>query len=103
IPGFVFRDNLTRHNAYGIFGVGRAFGNDTIRMYFPESDVRRTVLARGSASVYPADNLFPSVDEFMAVFVGLATGDFTLVRGCPYLSGASDGQAIGADVAALKA
>jgi hypothetical protein len=31
----VFRDNLVRHNAYGVHGAERAIGMDTLDAYFP--------------------------------------------------------------------
>ena len=42
------------------------------------------------------------VEEFTAAFVNAATGNFTLVAGTPFRTGASDGGALGADVAGVN-
>jgi hypothetical protein len=102
-PGFVYRDNLAQHNEYGIFGVNRAFGNDTIKIYFPDSVIRRNVIAGGVASRYPGDNFFPAAEDFLRLFVNAANGDFRLASGSRYTNAASDGAAIGADQQELRA
>lgn len=96
ILGFVFTNNLTKHDAYGIIGDDHAAGNDSIGAYLPGSLVARNVLAGGSAGRYPADNLFPPEAEFEAQFVAFASGDFRLVPGSPWRGAGTDGLDLGA-------
>ena len=81
IEGFVFRDNLTRHNKYGVKGDALATGQDTLVSYFPGVLFEGNVLAGGKASLYPAGNHFPSVQEFEASFVDPASGNFATLPG----------------------
>ena len=101
VSGFVFNNNLARHNTYGILGSGAGIGTQAFAAYFPGGVMRRNVLAGGDASRYPPDNFFPTVDEFKRQFVDLAGGDYRLVAGSPYIGRATDGTNIGADIDAL--
>jgi hypothetical protein len=67
--GFVLRDNLFRHNAYGIFGNGVGTGNPAL-VYVPGAVITRNVLAGGNANQYTLmpGNLFPTVAQLMAAF-----------------------------------
>jgi hypothetical protein len=102
IDGFVFRDNLVRHNVYGVKGDGLGVGAATLTAYFRELTFDFNVLAGGAAQLYPAGNYFPSVNEFLAAFVNPAAGNFALVAGSPFRRAASDGSALGADVARIS-
>jgi hypothetical protein len=99
IVGFVFTNNMTKHNAYGIFGSGQAYGTGSLNYYAPGSVVRRNVLAGGPASRYPADNFFPTVAVFYASFVNMAANDYRLVTGSPYIGAGTDGLDIGCSFA----
>jgi hypothetical protein len=101
--GFVYTNNLSKHNTYGIFGSGSATGNATLSLYFPGAIVRRNVFAGGNGLLYPLDNFFPSVTTFWAQFVNYAARDYRLVSTSPYLKAGTDGLDIGADIATLKA
>jgi hypothetical protein len=103
VDGFIFRDNLMRHNTYGVKGDSAAVGSSTLDAYFRASLFAHNVLAGGKASQYPAGNYFPTVDEFMATFVNAAEANFRLVPSSPFRAAASDGTAIGADMARLSA
>jgi hypothetical protein len=76
IPGFVFRANLVRHNAYGVHGTDRGVGNDTLAAFFPAVVFSDNVLAGGSASAYPAGNAFPGAAEFEGWFTDPSNGDY---------------------------
>jgi hypothetical protein len=98
IEHFVFRDNLLKHNRYGVIGDSLGTGNSTLGAYFPGAVFERNVLAGGRASQYPAGNYFPSVEEFEAAFVNAAEANFALVTGSPFRTGATNGGALGADL-----
>jgi hypothetical protein len=97
ILGFVFTNNLIRHGVYGFKGSGSGTGNDTIRAYFPASQVTSNVIAEGDSSKYPSGNLFPSLGQFKSQFRSFASGDYHLVPNSPWLRAGSDGAALGAD------
>jgi hypothetical protein len=103
VDGFVFRENVARHNSYGVIGEGQAPGQGTLSRYFQRLVFERNVLAGGDPSLYPADNYFPSVAEFEALFANAATGDFTILQASPFARAAADGGALGVDTARLTA
>ncbi len=103
VDGFVFRDNLMRHNTYGVKGDGVGAGSATLDTYFRGFTFAHNVLAGGRASQYPAGNYFPTVDEFVAGFVNAANGNFALVPGSAFRRAASDGSALGVDLVRLNA
>jgi hypothetical protein len=101
VDGFVFRDNITLHNANGVIGQGTAIGLPTLSAFFPGSTFARNVLAGGRASRYPADNLFPEMEEFTAQFVNYHEQDFRLRPGSELRGRASDGGDPGVNFVAL--
>jgi hypothetical protein len=101
--GFVFTNNLSRHNQWGIYGDNHGAGFDSINIYFPGINMRRNVLAGGTASKYPTDNYFPGSSTFLGNFAGPSTGDYRLLTTSPYVRMATDGKNIGADITALLA
>jgi len=102
IHGFVFTNNVARHNSYGIFGNGKGYGNSAISYYFPNSVIRRNVFAGGKASLYPSDNLFPTTTDFQNHFVSYAGGDFALVPGTDWAGAGTDSEDLGADMAEVR-
>ena len=101
ISGFAFTNNVARHNTYGIFGSGYAIGNKSIAYYFPGSVITLNVFAGGSASAYPAGNLFPTIAAFESHFVDYASGNYALVPGTDWQASGSDGKDLGADLTLL--
>lgn len=98
---FIFRNNLFRHNEYGIKGDSHESGSDTITAYFPGSKVLGNVIAGGKAGSYPPGNFFPeSLDK--GIFVDLAGRDFLLAPGSPYRKAGTDGKDVGCDMTILK-
>ena len=95
--GFVFTNNVARHQNYGIIGSGYGIGQSTIGRYFPSSVITRNVLAGGSASQYPAGNLFPSVASFEAHFADYVGANYALVAGTDWAGAGTDGVDLGAD------
>jgi hypothetical protein len=96
VEGFVFTNNVARHNSYGIAGTGRGYGNSAIAAYFPNAVVRRNALAGGRASSYPADNFFPTTADFESHFMDYAAGDYALAAGTDWAGAGTDGQDLGA-------
>jgi hypothetical protein len=103
VYGFEFTNNVARHNSYGIFGNGKGYGNGAISYYFPNGVIRRNVLAGGTASMYPADNLFPTTTDFQNHFVDYAGGDYALKPGTDWAGAGLDGEDLGADIATIRA
>jgi hypothetical protein len=98
--GFVFRDNVVAHNAYGIFGSGAGVGLGALAAYFPGAEVRRNLIAGGRPQDYPPDNFFPPT---LAGVLFVDRGTARLVPGSAWLAAATDGRALGADPEAVAA
>jgi IPT/TIG domain len=100
--GVQITNNLMRHGTYGIFGAGTtSYGTATINQYFPGGIVTGNVLAGGTASKYPAGNLFPTVATHVAQFTAPASGDYSLVAGSLYAHAALDGKDLGANISEI--
>lgn len=67
VRSFVFRDNLVRHNAYGVHGADRAVGNDTLQAFFPGGVFEGNTIAGGDRRRYPSGNRFVEEGEFAAL------------------------------------
>jgi hypothetical protein len=93
---FVFTNNVMRHNTYGIIGSDFGIGLSSITQYFPGGVFERNVFAGGSASRYPANNLFPTVASFEAHFVDYLNADYALVPGTDWAHAGTDGLDLGA-------
>ncbi len=58
MTGFVYTNNISRHNTYGLNGANGRPGSYSIDMYFPGGVVTNNVLAGGTASLYPYRTAF---------------------------------------------
>lgn len=101
IRSVVLKDNLVRHNLYGIHGSDRAVGADTLDAYFPGIAFSSNGIAGGDARLYPSGNTFVGADDFDRQFVNPSGGDYRLKPDSRFRRAASDGRDLGADVAAL--
>jgi hypothetical protein len=99
---FVFTNNLTPHNDYGVVGSGTGVGTPSLNAYFPGFVFARNVLVGGVASNYPSNNFFPATLGNVG-FVDLAGGNYRLAPGSPYKGAGLDGADIGADLDAIQA
>jgi hypothetical protein len=100
---FVYRNNISRHNEYGIFGSGSGIGNPSITQYFPGSVVTGNVIVRevnaprNVESLYPAGNFFP--ESLQAVgFVDYERGNYRLRPDSRFRAPATGGAAPGANL-----
>ncbi len=78
IPGVVFRDNLIRHNSYGVIGADRGVGIDTLDAYFPGIVFSTNGIAGGESRRYPSGNQFVDEREFDSQFMNASGGDYRL-------------------------
>jgi Right handed beta helix region len=101
-PGFVFTNNITPNNAYGVFGSGAGSGLAALNAYFPGSVFSANAIIGGSSSLYPAGNFFPRSMTDVG-FANPAGGDYRLAVASPYHHAATDGTDIGANIDALNA
>jgi hypothetical protein len=98
VLGFVFTNNLAKHNNYGIIGTARGMGNEAISAFLPGSEITRNIIAGASAARYPAGNSFPSAAQFETQFVSYAGGDYRLIAASPWRGAGTDGLDLGAQV-----
>ena len=100
IYGFRMIANASKHGSYGVSGATFAYGNAILAAYFPGHAFAANYLAGGSASRYPAGNLFAGV--FADQFVNPSGGDFTVRTESALRGAAPDGSDIGVDMAELS-
>ncbi len=100
--GFIFNNNITPHNEYGIKGDSRGVGNSTIAFYFPDGIVKKNVMAGGQSTSYPVDNFFPATLDSVK-FVNGANGNFRLEATSPYRNAGTDGKDLGCDMDLINA
>lgn len=97
--GFAFTNNITSHGDYGIIGVDRGIGNDSIGAYLPGAQITKNVIAGGSSRQYPPGNFFPPMEEFRSQFVSFAAHNYALVLTSPWRQTGTDGRDLGASFA----
>jgi hypothetical protein len=104
---FVYQNNISPHNAYGVMGSGQGSGSSSLAHFLPgfvfQKNVIANILASGlPQSNYPAGTFFPS-DWGAVRFVNFATGNYALAPSSPYKNAGTDGKDIGADIVGLNA
>jgi hypothetical protein len=101
-PGFIFRNNIARNNAYGVAGSDRTPGLDSLGYYFPGYEFKKNVIVGVPPEIrYPANNFLPLLLNLVG-FVDLAGGDYRLAAASPYKNAGADGKDVGCDVSALN-
>ncbi|MBI2468903.1 MAG: hypothetical protein HYV62_14010 [Candidatus Rokubacteria bacterium] len=100
--GFVYRDNIAPHNAFGLIGTGTGVGNPTLARYFPGGVVTKNVTIGGNAGSYPPGNFFPPSLADVG-FVDHRRGDYRLAGSSRFRRAGADGRDIGLDVDELAA
>jgi hypothetical protein len=96
ISGFVFTNNVARHNSYGIIGTARAPGMDSITTFLPDAVLTHNVFAGGDPSIHPAGNFFPNVTQFESHFTDYRGGGYSLKPGTDWANAGTDGVDLGA-------
>lgn len=100
--GFVFTNNLIRHNAFGIKGDSRPTGRDTLATFFPGAVVTHNAFAEGPEGRYPPGNFFPSAALWVTQFRDYYGGQYELTTTSLYRGAGSDGADLGADMQLLE-
>jgi hypothetical protein len=100
--GFVYTNNITPHNRYGVHGSGRGTGLDTLKADFPGSVFQRNVLIHGKCAEYPPDNYCPATIEDVG-FVDYAAGNYRLAPDSPFRGAGTLGSDVGADIDQIEA
>jgi hypothetical protein len=101
-PGLIFRNNITPHNTYGIFGDGKGGGTPAITAYFPDAVVTHNVIyASGdNARGYPEGNFFPAKIEDIG-FTDVAKKKYALTDKSKFKGAGTDQRDLGADIGLL--
>jgi len=100
---FIYRNNISRHNEYGIFGSGVGIGKKAVEHYFPGAIVTGNVIAKevnapsNAESLYPSGNFFPQSMQAVG-FVDYERGNYRLRPESRFRSAATDGTDPGANV-----
>jgi hypothetical protein len=102
--GFIYRNNISRHNTYGVFGGGRSTGTPSLEFYFPGYQFTGNVIAKeilgpdapqNPEPLYPAGNFFPASLDAIG-FVDWRNGNYRLQTTSPYLGKGCDIEALNA-------
>lgn len=97
---FVYTNNLSAHNEYGVKGDGQGSGVETLSTYMPNAIFSRNFLAGAISNFYPVNNFFPASFND-ALFVNAAEGIYRLAASSPYRLAGTDGKDIGCDFDAI--
>ena len=98
---FVFRNNISPHNQFGVIGQSLAVGTQSINAFFPGGLFLRNALAGGQAARYPGDNLFPDMERFAQQFVNYSGRDYRLKGDSEFRRAATDGADLGVNFVTL--
>lgn len=101
VYGFRMVANAARHGSYGMNGAYFTYGNAILAGFYPDAVFSANFLSGGSASRYPAGNLFTGL--FPDQFVDPSNGDYALRSGSVLQGAAPDGSDVGADHAQVMA
>ncbi len=96
--GFVFTNNVQKHNAYGIIGTGHAPDGDSLAAFFESPILLKNVFGGGTGANYPATNLVPSMTTFGNQF----NTDWSLKASSSWKNAGTDGKDLGASIAGAQ-
>jgi Carbohydrate binding module (family 6) len=103
IFGMRVTSNLFRDNKYGLFGNESQPGLASWTMYAPDGVFQGNAVGGAPAATFPPGNDYPTLAEWLAGFVNVASHDYRLVSTSPSIGGALDGTDIGVHFTALNA
>ena len=103
MPGMEITNNLLRDNAYAIYGDKYGEGSVGLAAYAPTALVIRNTFAGSAAKQYPTGNEFPSIAQWLADFIGEASGDYRLTSTSLSNNLGTDGKDLGVDFTELNA
>ena len=101
VTGFVFTNNIIPDNSWAVMGAGAGEGTNTLNAFYPGATFQRNAIVGGQSNLYPGANYFPPSAGAVG-FVDL-NGNYRLSTTSAYRNAATDGGAIGADIAAINA
>jgi hypothetical protein len=104
LSGFVFTNNLTRGETYGIICSGGQ-GSAGLAAAAPGYSFLKNALSNVSSGSYPANNFYPDDATWEAQFTTYAVdgvgANFAIANGSAYQNAGTDGADIGADIGAV--
>ncbi|MCA1629390.1 MAG: hypothetical protein LC774_03280 [Acidobacteria bacterium] len=106
--GFVFRDNVARHNDYGVTGNSVGYGNRALETYAPGGLFVGNLIAREFNAPWNTEQVYPPGNKYAQSLKDVldadpATGYFRLKPNSKFRRAASDGRDPGCDTEALEA
>jgi len=100
--GFVYTNNITPNNRYGVIASGRGSGLDALAADFPGALFQRNILIHAKCAIYPAENYCPGTIGEVG-FVDYAGHDYHLASDSPFRGAGTLGSDVGADIDAIEA
>jgi hypothetical protein len=100
--GFVYTNNITPNNRYGVIASGRGSGLDALTADFPGALFQRNVLIHAKCSIYPTGNFCPATIGEVG-FVDYAGHDYHLATDSPFRGAGTLGSDAGANMDAIEA
>jgi hypothetical protein len=92
----VFRNNISPHNRYGVFGDGKGSGTNAIDFYLRDFVFSRNVIPGADPRSYPAGNFYPASLKDVG-FTDLDEQIYSLAPTSKFRGKATDGKDPGAD------
>jgi hypothetical protein len=100
--GFVYTNNITPNNRYGVIASGRGSGLDVLTADFPGALFQRNVLIHAKCSIAPTGNFCPAPIGEVG-FVDYAGHDYHLATDSPFRGAGTLGSDAGANMDAIEA
>jgi len=101
MTNFVFRNNLTTHGEYGVFGSDFGEGTPALEHYVARGySFERNVIVGARSTGYPAGNFYPASIASVG-FVGAESGNYRLLATSPFAKKGTDGRDLGANIDAV--
>ena len=103
ISGFELTNNLLRDNSWALMGESVGVGQATLDKFAPNAIVLRNTFGGASAKLYPTGNDFPTVAQWLADFIDVASWNYHLTSTSLSRAAGTDGKDIGVDYNELNA